>query len=196
MVRWGHEGAFEVSRQMLACYSTWVCDHLSPASGCWQKCHCAAEEPTKGAEDKLSVANSKDALPVAGSSFERRAERRELRPSPTPSSINKSMARIKLPLRKSFLVTNVPRSINLHVADQCVGPSHACSGPVAPFRTVSSTDGTFLVDKATPRPRNSRREPRAIDRWPPRLPPGSSAFCGGVSQLDRQGLRPFRSLYL
>ena len=74
--------------------------------------------------------------------------------------------------------------------------SHACSRPVASFYTVPSTAATLLVDVKTHRKRDSRREPRVIDRWPPRLAPGSSAFCGGVSQLDRQGLRPFRPLTL
>ena len=75
-------------------------------------------------------------------------------------------------------------------------PSHACSCPAASFPAVLSAAATFLIDEVTPRAQHSRRDPRVIDRWPPRLAPGSSAFWGGVSQLDRQGLRPFRSLYL
>ena len=58
--------------------------HLLPASGRVQTCTRGLEEGDDGADVKLKVANTKDALAVSTSSFDRREERREERLSPTP----------------------------------------------------------------------------------------------------------------
>ena len=90
--------------------------------------------------------------------------------------------------------------------DPCRRPDatvHACVRPVSSFRTILSTPSTFLIDKATLRPRNSRREPRLIHHWPPQVAPrhlasssDSSASLCSCAPFTLLQLSPRQNQYL